>query len=224
MEKVKNNNSSSPKGYNRKYDLLLLLISLGFIYILIQGTFYSYTEERNYNDSKEEILKSTQFTSQQKKEIEIKSKTDIEKIKKKWGYYLTFSGVLWGTINTISNYPDLTYQEKIYYKHGLLSLSLDAIKNQSHESAVILIPIIDAQLNDPNYSISYNNQNYTLKGIEKNKKYFNWFVYPRKIVFLTHEDSEYLDKVTHVYTFNNQGLDLAAAENPKPWKIYPIRR
>ena len=224
MKKTKKNHSPLMEGYNRKYDLLLLFISLGFIYILIQGSFYTYSEEKNYNQSKERILKSNRLSFQQKKELEIKSKKDIRKIKNKWGYFFAFDEVLWGSIYHISKYPDARMLDIIYNKQGLLGLSLYLMSEQSNESAVILIPINDDNLNDPNYSISFIDQNYTLKSLEKNKKYFNWFTYPRKIVFLTNEDKDKLDGVTHVYTFNNQGLNFAAVNNPKPWEIYPIRK
>jgi hypothetical protein len=130
------------------------------------------------------------------------------------GYDWLLNSMLKSNLETISQHPELTTQQRYEAKWGGEIAYINQVKNQTTESAVILFPT-KAMMKESGFK--------SVGDIA----WLEYFLYPRKLVY---EDdkakSPLYAQVTHVVSMNGWGLDKLkyTVEKPEGFMILPINK
>lgn len=113
-------------------------------------------------------------------------------------YNWVYNGLLKGNMETIKQYPQITFEQKMQIKLGSSYGFLDYIKQATPENAVLLFP--------PSAAFTKEGTPFTQEIY--NKIYATRFLYPRKLILEGElKDSKYADKITHVVIVNGIGAE-----------------
>lgn len=213
---------------------LFYLKDIGFGIILFAGLFYFINGSFYYGDNIKKFEKkyriqmnSNKLTAQQKQKLKTDKAKNLKNIKMAWGYFFATNNLLLDNIKTINKRPDLDMASKVYSKSGTFSLLLHNLKLNTPESARIILPLTENELKNKDYTFIFNDKESKIKKGENVKKYMNWFLYPRKIIFNTPEDKKLLSTATHVYIFDSKGTEFVDSQlNPRVnnFGVYPAKK
>ena len=105
----------------------------------------------------------------------------------------------------MDKYKDLTYEQKMQAKLGFTVKYFDFIKQNTPDTAVILMPP-DTVIRPPG-QVHYTKT--AMNGYTRNRKWVSYFLYPRKLVYQDHLEDypELVDDVSHVAIINTWGYE-----------------
>lgn len=113
------------------------------------------------------------------------------------GYHWVYNDLLKGNMEIFRKYKNTTTDQRYEMKLGFSYVYLRFIKNQTPDTAVILMPEGD---------VFYpKNEKSDFTGEIRNKLWTSRFLYPRKIIY--DKERKEQDKITHVAIANYWGYD-----------------
>jgi len=123
----------------------------------------------------------------------------------------------------IEKFKELNYDQKMQAKLGFTVKYFDFIKQNTPDTAVILMP--PDTIIRPKGQVHYTKT--AMNGYTTNRKWVSYFLYPRKLVYEDHLEDypELVDDVTHVAIINEWGYDKLPYRVSKKnkYSIMPIK-
>lgn len=119
------------------------------------------------------------------------------------GYKSLFNDVFLKDLNIMSKYPEMSYERKSFLKNGNDFRYVDLIKKKTPNNAIVLMP--SEEMIFPESKKPIFNQR-TAWGI-KNKAWAEYYLYPRKLIYVDELTPELLNRIEYVAIINGMGYE-----------------
>ncbi len=134
------------------------------------------------------------------------------------GYKWMHETLIGANLKTMKKYKDLTFEQKQEAKMGFNGKYLNFVKNNTPDTAIILMP--------PDSIIFPSKGKSGFNKYIKNKVWCSYLVYPRKIVYEREKHTSSLyNSITHVAIINGWGYNKLGYKinNKSKFSVMPIK-